>query len=81
MVCKNDVTFSYIRTMKDLNRIKVVLAEKKKTQVWLREQLGFSTTTINLWCTNKRQPNVDDLDKIAIALGVDISELLNPTEF
>lgn len=81
MVCRNDVTFSYIRTMKDLNRIKVVLAEKKKTQVWLREQLGFSTTTINLWCTNKRQPNVDDLDKIAIALGVDISELLNPTEF
>ena len=80
MVCKNDATFSYIRTMKDLNRIKVVLAEKKKTQVWLREQLGFSTTTINLWCTNKRQPNVDDLDKIAIALGVDISELLNPTE-
>jgi len=66
--------------MKDLNRIKVVLAEKKKTQVWLREQIGFSTRTINLWCTNKKQPNVEDLDKVAIALGVDISELLNPTK-
>lgn len=66
--------------MKDLNRIKIVLAEKKKTQVWLKEQLGSSKKTISLWCTNKRQPNVEDLDRVAIALGVDISELLNPTE-
>jgi transcriptional regulator with XRE-family HTH domain len=66
--------------MKDLNRIKVVLTEKKKSQRWLREQLGLSKTTINLWCNNKKQPNVEDLDRVAIALGVDISELLNPTE-
>ena len=66
--------------MKDLNRIKVVLAEKKKTQVWLQEQIGFSRRTISLWCTNTKQPNLEDLDKVAIALGVDISELLNPTE-
>lgn len=66
--------------MKDLNRIKIVLAEKKKTQVWLKDQIGSSKKTISLWCTNKRQPTVDDLDKVAIALGVDISELLNPTE-
>ena len=32
-------------TMDDLNRLKVVLVEQKKTDKWLAEQLGVSTTT------------------------------------
>lgn len=66
--------------MKDLNRIKVVLTERKLTQVWLAEQLERGPKTVNLWSTNKRQPSLEDLDKIAVLLDVDISELLNPTK-
>ena len=65
---------------KDLNRIKGALADKKATQFWLASELGKNINTISKWCTNKRQPGLEDLDKIAILLKVDISELLNPTK-
>ena len=44
---------------KDLNRLKVVLAEKKRTNKWLAEQLGKDPATISKWCTNNAQPSVD----------------------
>lgn len=37
---------------KDINRIKVVLVEHKKTNKWLAEQLGKDPATISKWCTN-----------------------------
>ena len=37
---------------KDINRIKVVLVEKKRTNKWLAEQLGCASTTVSKWCTN-----------------------------
>ena len=37
---------------KDINRIKVLLAEKKKTNRWLSSQLGNVEGTIKKWCTN-----------------------------
>ena len=43
---------------KDINRIKVVLADKKKTNKWLAEQLGKDQTTISKWCTNTSQPDL-----------------------
>ena len=46
---------------KDLNRLKVVLAEKKKTNKWLAEQLGKDPATISKWCTNSAQPNLENL--------------------
>ena len=61
---------------KDLNRIKVMLAEKKKTNKWLAEQLGKNPTTISKWCSNSSQPSLDMLEKIADALGVDYTELV-----
>lgn len=61
---------------KDLNRIKVVLADKKKTNKWLAEQLGCSTTTVSKWCTNNSQPPMETFIKITKVLGVDINELL-----
>ena len=42
--------------MKDINRIKVVLVEKKRTSKWLSEQLGKDPATISKWCTNTSQP-------------------------
>lgn len=61
---------------KDLNRIKVMLAEKKRTNKWLAEQLGVNAATVSKWCTNSSQPSLDMLSKIAEALDVDYTELV-----
>lgn len=61
---------------KALNRIKVVLAEKQKTNKWLAEQLGKGQTTISKWCTNSAQPSLDNLIDIAKCLEVDVNELI-----
>ena len=61
---------------KDLNRIKVMLAEKKRTNKWLAEQLGVNAATVSKWCTNSSQPSLDMLSKIAEALEVDYTELV-----
>ena len=63
--------------MKDINRIKVVLVEKKKTNKWLAEQLGKDPATVSKWCTNSFQPDLVTLRKVAELLGVDIKDLLN----
>lgn len=47
--------------MNDMNRIKVVLVEKKKTSKWLAEVLGKNPATISKWCTNTSQPDVATL--------------------
>ena len=62
--------------MKDLNRIKVVLAEKKVTGKWLAEKLGKSTCTVSKWCTNSAQPDLQTLDQIADVLKVNMKDLL-----
>ncbi len=61
---------------KDLNRIKVVLADKKRTNKWLAEQLGVDPATVSKWCTNSAQPNLENLMEIAKVLEVDVNELL-----
>ena len=61
---------------KDINRIKLVLVEKKKTNKWLTEKLGKDQTTISKWCTNSSQPDINNLMKISKLLDVNISELL-----
>ena len=62
---------------KDINRIKVVLAEKKRTNKWLSEQLGCAPTTVSKWCTNACQPPMETYLRIAKLLEVEIDELLN----
>ena len=64
---------------KDINRIKVVLVEKKRTNKWLAEQLGKDPATVSKWCTNTSQPVLETLQEIARVLDVDIKELLNST--
>lgn len=61
---------------KDINRLKVVLAEKKRTNKWLAEQLGKDPGTVSRWCTNTMQPNLETLVEIAKALEVDVKDLL-----
>ena len=62
---------------KDINRIKVVLAEKKRTNKRLAEQLGCVPTTVSKWCTNVCQPQMETYIKIAKLLEVELSELVN----
>ena len=62
--------------MERINRIKVVLAEKKRTNKWLAEKLGKDTSTVSKWCTNSSQPDIQTFLQIAEALEVDIRELL-----
>lgn len=62
--------------MKDLNRLKVVLVEKKKTSKWLAEQLGKNPSTVSKWCTNSAQPDLQTLDRISELLECTKSYLL-----
>lgn len=64
----------------DINRLKVVLADKKRTNKWLAEQLGKDPATVSKWCTNKAQPNLETLIQIAACLEVDVKELLRSTK-
>ena len=60
----------------NLNRIKLVLVEKKRTSKWLSEQMGVNPSTVSKWCTNTSQPDIASLLKIADLLEVDIKELI-----
>lgn len=66
--------------MADINRIKVVLAEKKKTRKWLAAELKKDSATISKWCTNTAQPLLETLIEIAKVLEVDARELIVPTD-
>ena len=61
---------------KNLNRIKVVLAEKNLQNKWLAERIGRDQATISKWVTNSAQPNLETLIKIAQVLRVEIGELV-----
>lgn len=63
---------------KDIKRIKVVLADKKRTNKWLAEQLGKDPGTVSKWCTNTMQPNLETLVEIAKCLEVEPMDLLRP---
>lgn len=63
-----------------INRLKVVLVEQGKTGKWLSEQLSKDPSTVSKWCSNKIQPSLEVLDKIAILLNVDRRELINKSK-
>jgi putative transcriptional regulator len=58
------------------NRIKAVLAEESKTNLWLAAKLDMSPNTVSKWCTNQMQPTVETLFRIADALKVEARDLL-----
>jgi len=65
---------------KQINRIRVVLAEQDRTNKWLSEKVDKNRTTVSRWCTNDMQPSLETLVEIAEALDVDVRELLVPTK-
>lgn len=66
--------------MADINRLKVVLVEQKKTSKWLAETLGKDHATVSKWCTNTSQPSIETFLEIARLLNVDIKDLLVPSD-
>ena len=63
--------------MEDINRLKLLLIEKKKTSKWLSEQLGITPSTVSKWCTNTSQPDMETLAKISKLLRVSVEDLYN----
>lgn len=61
---------------KDLNRLKVVLVEQKRTAKWLSEQIGKDPATVSKWCTNSSQPSLETLNRISKILNVKLSDLV-----
>ncbi|MBQ7687476.1 MAG: helix-turn-helix transcriptional regulator [Bacteroidaceae bacterium] len=61
---------------RNINRIKVVLVDKRKTNKWLAEQLGVAPTTVSKWCTNAAQPPLETIMHIARFLDVHVDDLL-----
>lgn len=61
---------------KRINRLKIVLAEKEKTNNWLAEHLGRDKATVSKWCTNTSQPDIETFIKISKLLDVDLSDLV-----
>ena len=65
---------------KNINRLKVVLAEKQRTNKWLAEQLDKDPATVSKWCTNTAQPGLETLVEIAKVIDVDVKDLLWSTK-
>lgn len=65
--------------MKQINRLKIALVEQQKTNKWLAESVGKNESTVSRWCTNRAQPSLEVLIKIANVLKIDVKELLVST--
>ena len=63
-----------------INRLKVVLAEKRKTNRWLAEKLGVNEATVSRWVNNRQQPSLATFRKIANILQVDVKDLFETTK-
>ena len=65
---------------KRINRLKIVLAEKDKSNNWLAEQLGRDKATVSTWCTNTSQPDIETFIKISKLLSVELTDLVRTDE-
>ena len=71
---------SEVMNEKIYNRIKAVLAEERRTNMWLADKLEMSPNTVSKWCTNQMQPTIETLFRIANALDVEARDLLVTTK-
>ena len=63
--------------IKQMNRLKAVLADRQRTGKWLAEKVERNEATVSRWCTNSCQPPMEMMYKIAKLLDVDVKDLLN----
>jgi transcriptional regulator with XRE-family HTH domain len=59
-----------------MNRIIEVLNEKGMRQIELAEALGVTKSSVSQWCSNTVQPPLSKLNKIAEAIGCDVTDLI-----
>ena len=59
-----------------MNRIKEVLEEKGRTQIWLADKLGKSYNMVNSYAKNRRQPSIEILFQIAEILEIEAKDLI-----
>lgn len=76
-ICK---IYQLISKKEEMNRLKAVLAEQRRTGKWLAETLGRDQSTVSRWCSNKSQPPMDTMHKIANLLDIDVKELIISTK-
>ncbi len=69
-------SYLYRMANKNLNRLRVILAEKNLSNKWLAERLGRDQATISKWVTNNTQPNLEMLLKLSKVLEVELEELV-----
>lgn len=62
------------------DNIKTIRKLKKLSQEDLANKIGVQKQHISGWETNKYQPNKENLDKLATALGVKLTDLYNYSE-
>lgn len=60
------------------NRLKIILAEKNISQKEVAEMVNVERNTISRICNNKNQPSIQLIYTIAIALDLEITDLLSP---
>ena len=65
---------------KDINRIKIVWVENKRTAKWLADELGKDPATVSKWRTNSSQPSLETLVQVAEALDVGVRSLVVQTK-
>lgn len=63
--------------MEDINRLKIVLVEKKKTSKWLSEQLRKDPSTVSKWCTNVQQSTLSTLSQNTDLRGINSKYFIN----
>jgi putative transcriptional regulator len=63
----------------NLNRLRIVLAEKDKTNRWLADQLGVTEGTVSKWVTNSHQPPLETLYQISLLFKIDLIDLIEST--
>lgn len=63
-----------------MNRIKEVLDEKGISQTELANSLGKSFNMVNLYATNRVQPPIPVLYRIAELLNIDVRTLIIPNK-
>ena len=70
------IIYNELNMERKINRIKVMLAEKGKTNKWLSEQVGKDPATVSKWCTNMAQPTLETMMQVAKVLEVDLNDLV-----
>jgi putative transcriptional regulator len=70
-------TVSKKKVKSRLNRIKEALEKAGKSQYWLRNETGITDVSISGYVSGKIEPSLNNLFRIAQALGVNPKDLLN----